>query len=102
MITSLIRRSDCRFSEVPYNVYQEVRDETEEIVDELIHEFEYDWDYDHIKDFAYAIILKCQNYVDTAPIVGNLPAWHCKNCGYDFIDYDENGKCPKCSQCELS
>ena len=91
----LIRRADCHFLEVPYDTGQEIRDETEEIVDKLITQFEYDWDYNHIKEFAYAIILKCQNFIDSAPTVGNLPAWRCPECHTDFIDYDYEF-CPNC------
>ena len=90
----LIRRADCHFLEVPYDTGQEILDETEGIVDELITQFEYDWDYDYIKEFAYAIILKCQHFVDTAPVVGNIAAWRCPWCHSDFIDYNGDGLCP--------
>lgn len=88
IIRDMIYRDDCDFFTSSNGA--------DDIISDMIVKYHYQWDEARARLFALDIIRAYQDIINAAPTVGNIPAFRCKECRCDYIDYEENGVCPNC------
>lgn len=102
MGNDLIYRCDC-------NLFSPLAG-TEEMIRDLMDEYGLTWakniednnfDEDKIYEFAYELIQKCQNYIDSAPKITDDEyfAFKCPECHTVYVEDGENmfsSICPTC------